>query len=90
MEHVARSNKPFKESEIVLLKNFVNSQWDLYKIKIDNLAAEVFDEVLEYEMALAGLDVMKFEDAIPKSTKLKTQKSLLVRMTTLKDSLIQK
>lgn len=72
MEDVAQGSKPFKESEIVLLKNFMNNQWDHYKVKVDNLAAEVFDEVLEYEMALAGLDVMKFEDAISKSTKLKS------------------
>ena len=35
------------------------------KDKVENLAAEVFDEVVEHEMALAGMANTNLEDMLP-------------------------
>ena len=55
--------------------------------KVDNLANEVFEEVIEHEMALARLETFSFDQAIPKSATDSQKRSLLHRMNTLQASL---
>ena len=65
------------------MKDIVNIKWAKMEDKVANLAEEVFEEVVEHEMALAGLETFKFEDAIPADVKVRENRSLLKRMTTL-------
>ena len=68
---MARECKQFNESEAVSLKDIVNSKWEQITSKIDNLANEVFDEVIEHEMALAKLETFDLSNAIPENVQMK-------------------
>ena len=68
---MARECKQFNESEAVSLKDIVNSKWEQITSKIDNLANEVFDEVIEHEMALAKLETYDLSNAIPENVQMK-------------------
>ena len=60
------------------------------KNKVQNLAQEVFDEVVEHEMALAGLTNVNLDDIMPPPASPdmnKTHKSLLRRMTMIQTNL---
>ena len=61
MEKVAKECMPFTDSEITHMKDIVNTKWQKVTEKIENLAQEVFDEVVEHEMALAKLETFDFE-----------------------------
>ena len=61
VEAIAKSSKPFKEGEIFGLKSIVNDKWQTMADKVDGLRQEVFNEVVEHEMALAKLETFNFE-----------------------------
>ena len=48
-------------NEIDKLKSIVNGKWDIMQEKVDNLGKEVFEDVMEHEMALAKLETVNFE-----------------------------
>ena len=43
----------------------------MFRTTIENLANEVFDEVIEHEMALAKLETHDLSQAIPENVKMK-------------------
>lgn len=60
------------------------SKWTELQMKVDNLAEEVFNEVVEHEMALAQLDGVNLEEVIPADTNTPGKReSLLIRMTNI-------
>ena len=64
-----------------------NSKWDIMQKKVDSLASEVFEEVVQTEMALANLEVAQLDSVIPEEVKVAERKSLLQRMNTLQMNL---
>ena len=54
-----------------------NSKWDIMQKKVDSLASEVFEEVVQTEMALANLEVAQLDSVIPEEVKVAERKSLL-------------
>lgn len=51
----------FTKRESERFKAVMNDEWPKLKAKVNNLANEVFEEVLEHEMALAGLTEVNLE-----------------------------
>lgn len=91
MDSVVKEAKQFTAPEKNQLKEIANTEWITMKNKVNNLAQEVFDEVVEHEMALAGLDDEDLDEVYPQSPIHKQQhKSLLKRMSTLKANIVFK
>ncbi len=88
VETKLKESMQFTHVEGEKLRDISNNKWDKYSHKVENLAKEVFEEVVEHEMVLAGLCDEDFESTIPSSVKNKQQNSLLRRMSTLKANLI--
>ena len=65
----------------------MNEKWEPLRDKVGSLAQEVFDEVVEHEMALARLETFNFTGAIPAGARDAAGNSLLHRMNTLQASL---
>ena len=88
LEDVAKHSRPFTADQLIVLRDLVNGQWDELRQKVNNLAQEVFEEVVEHEMALAGLEAANLDKIIPKNSTVGKQRvSLLQRMNTLQMSL---
>ena len=58
--------------------------------KMASLSQEVFDEVMEHEIALAKLESERFEDLIPQDIMNQERKSLLLRLNNIKTNLVAK
>ena len=90
LEDFEKNSRPFSKKEMTLLREIAQTKWAHMQQKVDNLAKEVFEEVMEHEMALAKLETFNFGDAIPKSATDSHKRSLLHRLNTLQASLKQK
>ena len=67
--------------------------WPAMKLKLENQAHEVFEEVVEHEMALAGLTNVNLEEMVPppqSADMIQSRRSLLKRMTTIQTNLKQR
>lgn len=84
IEQVAYECKPFSEIEITKVKDLVNNKWEVMNKKMATLSQEVFDQVMEQEMALARLETANFDKMIPNS---QGNRSLLMRLNSLQLSL---
>ena len=76
------------------MRDLVNIDWPKMKIKVEEIPKEVFEEVVQTELALAGLTNANLETALPQpdsnSANLKIHRSLLQRMRTLQRGLTRK
>ena len=68
----------------------MNKKWDIMNEKMASLSQEVFDEVMEHEIALAKLESERFEDLIPQDIMNQERKSLLLRLNNIKTNLVAK
>lgn len=85
-----RDRQNFGVEEIKQLKKIANTGWPEMLSKVENLAQEVFEEVVEHEMALAGLEHANLANALPEGVASKQQQSLIKRMSSLQLSLKKK
>ena len=82
--------RPFTDSQIKFLRELADTKWEKMLKRVENMQDEVFSEIMEQEMALAGLDSEILEEHIPSTIKLKQQKSLLGRLNTFKSNILAK
>ena len=69
------------------MKDILSNRWQWVLDKVKNLAKEVFEEVMEQEMALAQLETVVLDDSIlPKEFMKSQQRSLLKRLNTFKSA----
>ena len=69
------------------MKDILSNRWQWVLDKVKNLAKEVFEEVMEQEMALAQLETVVLDDSIlPKEFMKSKQRSLLKRLNTFKSA----
>ena len=69
------------------MKDILSNRWQWVLEKVKNLAKEVFEEVMEQEMALAQLETVVLDDSIlPKEFMKSQQRSLLKRLNTFKSA----
>ena len=72
---------------MTLLKEIGASKWATLQEKVNNLGREVFEEVVETEMALAKFEEFSFGSSLPKVGMDSDKRSLLSRMCTIQASL---
>lgn len=53
---LARLAKPFSEKQTKLLKEVADGKWNSLTRRVANIHEEVFEEIMETEMALARLE----------------------------------
>ena len=56
VEDVAKDSRIFSDTEIRSIKDVVNVKWEILSKKVSTLAEEVFEEVMEHELALCQLE----------------------------------
>ena len=87
MEKLVRDSSRFSEFDALRIKSMLNTDFPNIQVKVENLAQEVFDEVVQHEMALAGLSDVNLETVFPPPDTatgcVKTRKSLLLKMASL-------
>ena len=80
--------KPFTDKQYMLLMNIADTKWYEMSTKVSNLHKEVFEEIMEHEMALARLQTEELENSLTPDARSKpSNKSLLFRLNTLSTSL---
>ena len=89
MDVITRRFEPFREKELFLLKEVLSEKWAVMEKKVENLGKEVFEEILETELALTRLQTKNLSDSLPKEIK-NQNRSLLHRLNTLSQSLKRK
>ena len=72
---------------MAVLKEIGASKWSALQERVNNLSREVFEEVLETEMALAKFEDFSLGSSLPKSYIDSEKRSLLGRMCTLQATL---
>ena len=65
LDRLEKTFKPFSKNELGLMKDILSNKWAKVEEKVSNLAKEVFEEVMEQEMALARMESVSLKDAIP-------------------------
>ena len=87
LEKLVRESTSFSQYDAKRLRSLVDHDFPAMQRKVNNLAQEVFDEVVEHEMALTGLTNINLEqfmvEADPSTAEMASKKSLLRRMTTI-------
>lgn len=84
LNNLADRFKPFTKDVLEKLRDIAVSRFDRIEEKVKSLASEVFEEVMEQEMALAKLEQVSLDELpIPQTQMNKERKSLLTRLSTL-------
>lgn len=85
---ISQKFKPLTDKQYLSLKEIADTKWDEMSTKVQNLHKEVFEEIMEHEMALARLQTDELETSLSPAEKGKpSTRSLLFRLNTLSTSL---
>lgn len=79
--------KPFTDVQLKKLKNICDHGWDDFRTRLAKIHVEVFEQVMEQEMALAKIESVELDQD---QFKRKSTKSLIMRMQSFKTSLVAK
>ena len=87
LEKMIRDASRISEFDAKRLKEMLNHEFPRMQSKINSLAQEVFDEVMQHELALTGLSDVNLETALPEpdpyTADMTTHRSMLRKMTSL-------
>ena len=91
LKDLEAKTKPITDYEHNFLKELSAVKWDALMNRVNKINDEVFEQVMEAEMALAGLETEDIDKIyIPEHMKKKNSKTLLKRMSTLKLNILAK
>ena len=91
LKALKKEMRPLTDYQYNFIKELSGTKWDNLLSRVNRMAQEVFQEVMETEMTLARIQEETLGDLeIPEHIKHRTGNSLLNRMNTLKQTILAK